>query len=131
MSRAARFLKWIVFAILGLIVLFVLLRSGLGFLANFSDWARRLLATLRNFWANLFAGWRRTTEEVEESEEEERTTPERPFASFLNPFAGGQNDMATGQLIRYTFAAVQACAGASSRPAARRDAAGVRRARWR
>ena len=81
MSRLAPVLKWIVFGILGLAVLFFLLRSGLGFLANFTDWARRLLDALRNFWANLFGGWRQTTAETEESEEEERTTPERPFAS--------------------------------------------------
>src|SRR6185437_4223008 len=110
MSRAAPVLKWIVFAILGLAVLFFLLRSGLRFLANFTDWARRLLDALRNFWANLFSGWRRTEEEVEESEDEEPSIPERPFASFGNPFVGGQSVMATPELIRYTFAAVQAWA---------------------
>ncbi len=110
-SRIAPVLKWVVFAILGVVVLFFVLRSGLQFLANFSDWARRLLDALRNFWANLFAGWGRTTEHDEESEEEEeRAPPEQPFASFANPFAGGRNDMAVPELIRYTFAAVQAWA---------------------
>jgi hypothetical protein len=110
MSRAAPVLKWIVFGLLALAVLFFLLRSGLRFLANFSDWARRLLDALRNFWANLFGGRRQTNEEVEENEEETRTIPERSFASFPNPFAGGQSEMAASELIRYTFAAVQAWA---------------------
>jgi hypothetical protein len=109
-SKVAPVLKWIVFAILALAVLFVLLRSGLQFFANFSDWARRLLDALRNFWANLFGGRGRTKEESEESEQQERIVPERPFASFRNPFEGGRNGMAVPELIRYTFAAVQAWA---------------------
>jgi hypothetical protein len=110
MSRLSPILKWIVFGILGLVVLFFLLRSGLRFLANFTDWARRLLDALRNFWANLFGGWRQTAEETEDSEEEERTVAEQPFASFPDPFAGGKSGMAVSELIRYTFAAVQAWA---------------------
>jgi hypothetical protein len=110
LSRLGPILKWIVFAILALVVLFFVLRSGLQFLANFSDWARRLLESLRNFWANLFGGWKRARQEDEENEPEERAIPERPFASFHNPFDGGPSRMATPELIRYTFAAVQAWA---------------------
>ncbi len=109
-GKIAPILKWIVFAILGLAVLFFLLRSGLQFLANFSDWARRLLDSLRNFWANLFGGRRRTAEEDEQAEQEEPKLRERPFASFINPFLGGRSGMAAPELIRYTFAAVQAWA---------------------
>jgi hypothetical protein len=109
-SRLAAVLKWIVFALLGLAVLFFVLRSGLQFLANFTDWARRLLDALRNFWANLFGGGRRTTEEEEQVEQEEQQLRERPFSSFHNPFAGGRIGMAMPELIRYTFAAVQAWA---------------------
>ncbi|HEY7312449.1 MAG TPA: DUF4129 domain-containing protein [Gemmataceae bacterium] len=110
MSRAAPVVKWIVFALIGLAVLFFVFRSGLQFLANFSDWARRLLDALRNFWANLFGGQRQTAEEKEQVEQEERKLRERPFASFRNPFAGGRSGMAAPELIRYTFAAVQAWA---------------------
>jgi hypothetical protein len=109
-SRVGPVLKWIVFALIGLAVLFFVLRSGLRFLANFSDWARRLLDALRNFWANLFGGRRQTTEEEEQDEQEEETLHERPFAAFPNPFAGGRSGMALPELIRYTFAAVQAWA---------------------
>jgi hypothetical protein len=54
LQRVGPVLKWIVFAILAFIVVLALLRGGLGFLANFTDWAKRLLAAWRNFWANLF-----------------------------------------------------------------------------
>jgi hypothetical protein len=107
-GRIAPVFKWIVFAVLGLAVLFFVLRSGLQFLANFTDWARRLLDAWRNFWANLFGGGRKTTEEEEQVEREEQPLRERPFASFRNPFAGGRIGMAMPELIRYTFAAAQA-----------------------
>jgi hypothetical protein len=109
-SQVAPVLKWIVFALIGLAVLFFVLRSGLQFLANFTDWARRLLDVLRNFWANLFGGGRKTTEKKGQIEQEERQLRERPFGSFHNPFAGGRIGMAVPELIRYTFAAAQAWA---------------------
>jgi hypothetical protein len=109
-GRIAPILKWIVFALIGLAVLFFVLRSGLQFLANFTDWARRLLDALRNFWANLFGDRRKTTEEESRAEQEEQQLRERPFASFRYPFAGGRIGMATPELIRYTFAAAQAWA---------------------
>ena len=54
LSKVGPILKWIVFAVLAIIMLLALLRGGLGFLANFTEWARRLLDAWRNFWANLF-----------------------------------------------------------------------------
>ena len=36
----------------------LLLRAGLGWLANFTSWARRLLDRLRAFWARLWGGKR-------------------------------------------------------------------------
>ncbi len=109
-SRIAPVLKWIVFALIGLAVLFFLLRSGLQFLANFTDWARRLLDALRNFWANLFGGLTRRTAGVSRLVEESPAGLRRPFADFRNPFAGGRIGMAMPELIRYTFAAAQAWA---------------------
>jgi hypothetical protein len=109
-GRIAPVLKWIVFGILGLAVLFFMLRSGLQFLANFTDWARRLLEALQNFWANLFGGTQKAAEKDERVEQEEQVSRERPFASFRNPFAGGRTGMAAPELIRYTFAAAQAWA---------------------
>jgi hypothetical protein len=109
-GRISKFLKWIVFALLGLAVLYFVLRSGLQYLANFSEWARRLLDALRNFWANLFGGQRQTVEEERQSEQEDKRLREQPFASFSNPFTSGRRGLAAPELIRYTFAAVQAWA---------------------
>jgi hypothetical protein len=104
-------LKWLAFAALALAVLFVLFRSGLQFLAGFTDWARRLLDAWNNFWASLFGG-RRAGKKSEEEEEAEAGRPERvvPFSAFPNPFAGGPAGMATPELVKYTFAALQAWA---------------------
>jgi hypothetical protein len=110
MSRLATVLKWIIFALLAAVALFYVLRSGLQFLANFTDWARRLLDAWHNFWANLF-GRRGGSRGEEEEEEEAPVTPPPPFSSFANPFETGKADrMPTGQLLRYTFAALQAWA---------------------
>jgi hypothetical protein len=103
-------LKWLAFAALALAVLFVLFRSGLQFLAGFTDWARRLLEAWNNFWASLFGGRRGGKKSEEAAEEAGR--PERvvPFSAFPNPFAGGPAGMATPELVKYSFAALQAWA---------------------
>ncbi len=54
LSAVAVVLKWIVFAVLILAVIFFVLREGLKFLANFTDWAKNLLNALSGLWANLF-----------------------------------------------------------------------------
>src|SRR5262249_37388026 len=56
LSSVANVLKWVVFAVLALVVLFYLFTRGLSFLANFTDWARRLLEAWRAWWAGLFGG---------------------------------------------------------------------------
>jgi hypothetical protein len=109
----ANVLKWVVFTVLALVVIFFVLRGALGFLANFTGWARNLLAALQNFWASLFGERRpkKKTEEEEEAAEGPRGPPEKPFSSFSNPFENGSTRrMAAAELIRYTFAAVQAWA---------------------
>jgi hypothetical protein len=105
-------LKWVVFALVGLAVLFVFFRAILQFLANFTGWAQSLLDFFRNFWASLFGGPRRSKVVTDEQREEGPTAPpEMPFASFTNPFTGGSaRRLSTRELIRYTFAAVQAWA---------------------
>ncbi len=103
-------LKWVVFAIVALAVVFVLLRSVLQFLANFTGWAQSLLDFFRNFWANLFGGPRQSKAE-EKTAESGPPAAEVPFASFSNPFTDGRAaHLSPRELIRYTFAAVQAWA---------------------
>jgi hypothetical protein len=105
-------LKWIVFAVLILAVLFLLLREGLKFLANFTDWAKNLLNALQNLWANLFnRRVKEATGEQGDNEPEERAAPMRSFASYGNPFLDGRGDrLPIKEVVRYTFAALQAWA---------------------
>jgi hypothetical protein len=104
-------LKWLAFAALALAVVFVVLRSGLQSLAGFTEWARRLLDALNNFWASLFGGRRGGKKsEAEQDAEAERAIRSVPFSAFPNPFAGGPDGMAPPELVKYTFAALQAWA---------------------
>jgi hypothetical protein len=110
-SKIAPILKWVVFGVLALVVLFFVLRMGLQFLANFTKWARDLLQALRDLWARLFGGWGGKGEREEAEEEEWERESSLPFSAFANPFATGEAErMPVRQLIRYTFAAAQAWA---------------------
>jgi hypothetical protein len=110
-TEPASWLKWIVFGLLALVVLFVLFRRGLGFLANFTDWAKNLLAVLHAWWARLF-GWGKKAEIAAESVAMEAAAPPaRPFSAFRNPFRDGSAAKRSPQeLVRYSFAALQAWA---------------------
>lgn len=106
-------LKWVVFGILVLVVLFFVFRSGLKWLANFTDWARRLLEAFQNWWASLFGGGRTDAADDESPEEAFRSQGwrPRPFALFPNPFMDGTVDrMSPDQVARYSFEALQAWA---------------------
>jgi hypothetical protein len=107
-NRSASVLKWIVFAVLAVVVVVFLLRQGLGFLANFTDWARNLLNALKAFWARLFGGRKSRSGEEEVIVEAPGVQP-RPFSAFQNPFLDGRADkMSPQNLVRYSFAALQA-----------------------
>jgi hypothetical protein len=102
-------LKWLVFGIVALVVLFVVLRSGLQFLANFTNWAKNLLEALQAWWQSLFG--RTETEPETEMEEPLRQPTPRPFASFTNPFLDGRADqLSPDELARYSFEALEAWA---------------------
>ncbi len=105
-------LKWIVFAVLILAVVFFMLKEGLKFLANFTEWARNLLNALQNLWANLFKGRRPGVGEENGGDESvETTAPARPFASYGNPFRDGRGErLPIKEVVRYSFAALQAWA---------------------
>jgi hypothetical protein len=112
LGKLGTIIKWIVFIVLGLVVLFFLLRSGLQFLANFTDWARRLLEALRAWWAALFGGRAAREGGGEAAEEGEEETPYvRPFASYADPFESGLAErVSPNQVVRYSFEALQAWA---------------------
>jgi hypothetical protein len=105
-------LKWVVFAVVALIVLFVVFRHGLKFLANFSQWARDLLASLRKFWEGLFGSAKKDGWGSDRAHEEAEVIKEAvPFSAFHNPFADGTATQRTQkELLRYTFAALDAWA---------------------
>jgi hypothetical protein len=107
-KELAAILKWVVGIIAALVVLFILVRSGLRFLANFTHWARKLLAALQALWRGLWGGGSKG----DEAEGDETVAAARaPFASFRDPFLSGQADrMSHFQLVRYTFAALEAWA---------------------
>ncbi len=110
LGSVAPILKWIVFAVLAVIVIVFLLRGGLCYLANFFEWARRLLEALRAFWEGLF-GRRAVGSAAEGGEVEERRAPLRPFRFYRNPFQNGRADeMSPAELVRYSFEAMEAWA---------------------
>jgi hypothetical protein len=104
-------LKWIVFGVLALGVLFFILTRGLQFLANFTTWARRLLDALRAWWAGLFGRGKETSQADAVMEERERGKRPRPFASFGNPFTDGRAEqLSPDELARYSFEAIESWA---------------------
>jgi hypothetical protein len=111
LGNVAPVLKWIVFAILAVVVVIFLLRGGLRYLANIFDWARRLLESLRAFWEGLFGRRQAATATADEGEVEERRAEPRPFRYYRNPFHNGRaEEMSPPELIRYSFEAMEAWA---------------------
>jgi len=109
-SRLSTALKWLVFVVLALAVAFYLFRHGLKYLANFTQWARRLLAALDALWQRLF-GWLgpRTAGSEHTETPETITTPQLPFTSFANPFRNGSAvQQSPEELVRYSFEALEA-----------------------
>jgi hypothetical protein len=109
LSRVAPVLKWIVLGVLAVVVVVILLRNGLRFLANFFDWARKLLEAWCNFWQGLF-GRRQDGQEAEGEEAPAARVPQ-PFHNYANPFRTGQAEhLSPAGLTRYSFEALEAWA---------------------
>ena len=112
LAKIAGVLKWIVFAIVAVIVIFALLFGVLKYLAPFTDWARRWLEGIRAWWANLFGKASRERQRPEQSDAKP-LVPVRPppFSEYSNPFADGTSDRRDpAELIAYTFEASDAWA---------------------
>jgi len=110
LSKTATVLKWIIFGLLALATVVFVLRGGLRYLANFTDWARRLLEALRGFWDRLFGGRQddpassRVPGEIPEAKR-------APFQDFANPFLDGRaEEMTSADVVRYSFEALEAWA---------------------
>jgi hypothetical protein len=110
-KKLATVLKWLVAIVICVVVLFYLLRAGLTFLANFTEWARRLLEGLRSFWQGLWGWWPQRERSSAADGEVPEAAPSRPFASFRDPFKSGKAQrMSPDELVRYSFEALQAWA---------------------
>ena len=105
LAKLAEFLRPILIGIIVLIVLFVVGRALLVFLANFTGWAAGLLNFFRSF-GTLFRSEKGEPEEVLEP-----VSAPPPFAEFTDPFATGTaSSMSPAELVRYTFEALEAWA---------------------
>jgi len=110
LAKLASALKWIVFIVLAVVAVIFVLRGGLRYLANFCDWARRLLDSLQRFWESLFGRRPRETAAIEGNAEPSRVE-RRPSLAFSNPFLDGRADgMLPPDLVRYSFEALGAWA---------------------
>ena len=116
LEKVVGFLKWVVFILLGLAVLFILFRWGLQYFANFTGLGQKLA---RNPQRLVRLSLRSAQKEGTQREDEvvARVIPKRPFHSFTNPFADGS---AAGrpieELIQYSFAALEAWANDRNHP---------------
>lgn len=116
-SKIADVLKWIVFVVLGLIVLFVVFRHGLQFLSNFMPWARDLLAAIDAWLKGLFGGKPKQVKEKVTAVPTEIVEARAPFAAYSNPFSDGTaSGRSPEDLVRYTFQAFEAWAGDRGMP---------------
>src|SRR5262249_20321390 len=111
LGNLSKVLKWIVFAVLAIVVAGVLLRSGLGFLASFTSWARNLLAALRSLWDQLFGRKKKSETQGDSPEVVTWFVPPESFSSFSDPFIDGSaRKRSPEELLRYSFAALHSWA---------------------
>ncbi|HEX3152868.1 MAG TPA: hypothetical protein VHR66_32650 [Gemmataceae bacterium] len=119
-SKIANVLKWIVFAVLAIVVVFFVFRNGLQFLSNFMPWAKNLLAAIDAWLKGLFGGREPKETQVRAETKVEEVDMHVPFTAFSNPFADGTADgRSPDDLVRYSFEALEAWA--SDRDRERRD----------
>lgn len=117
LDRVGPFIKWLVFALLVVIVVFFLVRQGLTILAQFSDWAKGVLNFWQRLWAKLFGGSEPVTGDDVVEDFANFDTPSTRFADFPNPFESGQAySWSNEQLVRHAFAALEAWAWEAGYP---------------
>ena len=93
--------KWLIYGIIGLVILYLLIRNWPRISAAF----QRFLENLSNLWNSLF---HRTAGETHGVVDSETIKPPRPFASYQNPFATGAAQYSSiEELVRYSFEALQ------------------------
>ena len=108
-DKIAGVLKWVVFAVVAVLIVVGVVLGILRYLAPFTGWAQRLLDAIRNWWANLFRKGERTRTEAAPTPVGPSRPP--PFHEFSNPFADGSADrLPPRELVAYTFDALDSWA---------------------
>lgn len=112
LSSFANVLKWLVFAVVVIVVVIFLLRGGLKYLAHFMPWAKNLLASFDAWWKSLFGNREpKLTQGNETGLPEIEADSRRPFSSFADPFAtGNAYGMSPEELVEYSFSALESWA---------------------
>ncbi len=111
LQKVAGFVKWLVIAVVVILVVIGIALAVLRYLSPFTAWARNLLDAIRNWWANLFG--KKPTRAREEEVAVIARGPQRPppFNTFSNPFEDGTADGRNpAELVEYTFLATDAWA---------------------
>lgn len=100
----APWLKAAVFIAMAVAVVLLVLRQGLAFFANFSEWAKRWLA----WWDAFFMG---SKDQAVITDEPIEADANIPFSAYENPYRSGRAATSTPRwLVRYSFAALEALA---------------------
>jgi hypothetical protein len=108
LKSLADVLKWVVLGVVIVVVGFFLLRALLGFLGNFTFWAKDLLNWLRSFWDALWGRKQKSRSPATKAAAEKKKYY-RPFSWFRDPFHNGSyRNMSEAELIHYSFAALEA-----------------------
>lgn len=104
-------LKWIVFALVAVLVVVAIALAMLRYLAPFTDWARRWLEGIRAWWASLFGKANPQRDHRGEVATPQAAVRPPPFHAFANPFADGTAESRDpAELTLYTFLALDSWA---------------------
>lgn len=101
-ENAGTLFKWLTYGAVAAGLLYLVIRN----------WPA-VLAFLQNFWNDLLEMFRRkpVVSSVQQDAVEDPVAPPRPFSNFQDPFRSGQaGNRSPGELVRYTFEALQAWA---------------------
>lgn len=98
-------LRWLLYAVVFLVAGYWIWRARLQVMAAIHE----LLAAWREFWERLFGHGVRESDSP--AVDEAPSEPPRPLSMFADPFATGEaSRMSPAELVRYTFAALEAWA---------------------
>jgi hypothetical protein len=107
MGSAVDLVKFVVYLLLALVVAYFAWQYR-------NEILNAIAGLVRDFWAWLaqLFGWQTAAVEVGEDDAATPARRRRTFAEFRDPFATGQHQqLAPGELVRYTFEAFEAWAG--------------------